>query len=109
VRAGLGCVGGIRLGQRVGALRPVLEAVAAGPVDIVVVVERTGRVQQRTADLLIVVTAVVRVLRLLVWRREECNGQPYRSMWIAIGVVSPGSSLVGHGVQRSQATGCGTG
>jgi hypothetical protein len=75
VRAGLRRVAGICLCQRVCALWPVVEAVAARPVDVVVVVERTLRVQQGAANLLILVAVVIGVLRLSASLRESSHGQ----------------------------------
>lgn len=109
VRTGLGRVCGIRLGQRVCALGTILEVVARA-VDVVVVVKGAGRVQQRAAALLIVVAGFVGMLRLALAGSRDAQGmgKVYRSVRVAVG-VSPGSSWIGHDVQRSQAAGCGTG
>jgi hypothetical protein len=75
VRASLRRVARICLCQRVCALRPVVEAVAARPVDVVVVVERTLGIQQGAADLLVFVAVVIGVLCLSASLRERSHGQ----------------------------------
>lgn len=98
-------VRGIRLGQAVCGLRALIVAV-----DAVVVIEgaRAGaggiRVQQRTADFILIgaVSIIVWMLLMLVEDRgENFSMAAYWGVRVAVG-VSPGS-LVGHDVQVSGA------
>jgi hypothetical protein len=74
VRARLRGVCGIRLGQGVGALRPVFK-VMAGAIDIVVVVEGAGGVKERATDFLLLVPTVIGVLaRPLAGVHGGCRG-----------------------------------